>query len=291
MFRLAALSSLLAAAMAGTTNNATHHEHEHDHSDPYHRCGVKDLTEEEFFAAEQDRMEKLKGVDKLHYTSGGTINVYLHVITNTKGQGALTDDQITDQIAVLNAAYATGNWKFVLKSKDVTANDSWYTMSPGTRAETQAKTALRKGGAADLNLYTANIGDGLLGWATFPKDYTSDPEMDGVVILYTSFPGGSANHYDEGDTATHEVGHWMGLYHTFQGGCRQIGGGDGVADTPAEKEANYGCPGTVDSCPDDPGNDPTDNFMDYVYDSCMDTFTSGQFSRIVQEFTAYRSGK
>jgi len=255
------------------------------------RCGVHDLSEEEFHVAEADAQSRLKGLQAHEMVSGGTINVYFHVITNSRGEGDLSDSEINEQIDVLNAAYKTGGWSFVKKGKDVTANNDWYTMEPGTTAEKQAKTSLRKGGAADLNLYTANIGGGLLGWATFPKDYSSAASMDGVVILYSSFPGGSSNHYDEGDTATHEVGHWMGLYHTFQGGCRQIGGGDGVADTPAEKEANYGCPGTVDSCPDDAGNDPTTNFMDYVYDSCMYEFTSGQFSRISEQWTAYRSGK
>jgi len=223
--------------------------------------------------------------------SGGTIQVYVHTITNTTGAGAMSSQMIDDQIAVLNGAYNKAGWKYVLKSVDVTANNDWFVMEPGTAAEKSAKTTLRKGTAQDLNLYTANIGGGLLGWATFPKDYASSPSMDGVVILYTSFPGGSATNYNEGDTVTHEVGHWMGLYHTFQGGCRQIGGGDGVTDTPAEKEANYGCPGVVDSCPDQPGNDPTTNFMDYVYDSCMLEFTQGQFDRITDEFSAYRAGK
>jgi hypothetical protein len=253
------------------------------------RCGVHDLTDEEFQIAELDAQSRLKGLRADQMVSGGTINVYFHIITNTRGDGELSDAELNDQIDVLNAAYKTGGWTFVKKGKDVTANNDWYTMEPGTDAEEECKTSLRKGGASDLNLYTANIGGGLLGWATFPKDYTDEPKMDGVVILYSSFPGGSSKNYDEGDTATHEVGHWMGLYHTFQGGCRQIGGGDGVADTPAEKEANYGCPGTVDSCPDNAGNDPTTNFMDYVYDSCMYEFTSGQFSRMADQWTAYRA--
>lgn len=266
------------------------HFHEDGDGIRHNRCGVKDLTEEEFFAAEHARHEVLKNV-VTGTVSGATIGVYMHVITNSTGGGAVSDKQISDQIDVLNAAYATGGWKFTLKSKDVTANNDWYVMTPGSVAEKQAKTTLRKGNADDLNLYTANIGDGLLGWATFPKDYQKDPLMDGVVVLYSSLPGGSARNYNEGDTGTHEVGHWMGLYHTFQGGCREFGGGDGVDDTPAEKSANYECPEGVDSCPDSPGSDPIHNFMDYTYDSCMYTFTKGQFARVADEFTAYRAGK
>jgi hypothetical protein len=256
------------------------------------KCGVVDLTHDEFLSAENDRFARLHDIGSRR-VSGATIPVHFHVITNTRGEGAMSEKDLNEQIDVLNAAYAPGNWKFTYASKDVTANNDWYTMQPGTKAETDCKTTLRVGGADELNLYTANIGGGLLGWATFPKDYQKSPNMDGVVILYTSFPNGSAKNYNEGDTATHEVGHWMGLYHTFQGGCREIGGGDGVTDTPAEKEANYGCPapGSVDSCPDQAGSDPVTNFMDYVYDSCMTEFTSGQFSRIVDEFTAYRNGK
>jgi len=273
--------TLLASAAAVLSHEV------HDHR----TCGVRDLTAEEFAEAESNRHQILQGMDKKLYSRGQAINVYFHVITNSTGGGAMPDSQLDAQIDVLNAAYASGGWSFVQKGKDVTANDEWFVMEPGTAAEREAKTTLRQGSADDLNLYTANIGGGLLGWATFPKDYSKSPSMDGVVILYTSFPGGSAQNYNEGDTGTHEVGHWMGLYHTFQGGCRQFGGGDGVADTPAEKQANYGCPGEVDSCPEEPGNDPTDNFMDYVYDRCMVRFTPGQFDRITDEFTAYRAGK
>jgi hypothetical protein len=258
------------------------------------RCSTK--HPDDIRAAEIDREVAARLADRKaagddESVTGGVINVYFHVINKGTGiaNGDIPQSQIDAQMDVLNDAFASTGWSFNLVQVTRTTNATWYTMGFNSQAEAQAKAALRQGTADDLNVYTANLGGGLLGWATFPSSYDRHPSDDGVVILYSSVPGGSAAPYNLGDTATHEVGHWMGLYHTFQGGCaKQANKGDQVGDTPAERDPAFGCPVGRDSCPRVAGLDPIRNFMDYTDDDCMFQFTAGQDARMDAQFTAYR---
>ena len=267
------------------------------------RCGTAHLPlfERDRIEAEiRDRLAR-QGIapGSLSALPPGSVTITTHVHVINRGTGIANGDvplsQIQAQIDVLNDSFGgtTGGantpFRFVLGTVTRTTNATWYTMGHGTTAEAQAKAALRIGSADDLNIYTANPGGGLLGWATFPSSYTSAPSKDGVVLLYSSLPGGSAEPYNEGDTGTHEVGHWLGLYHTFQGGC-QKNGGDYVSDTPSEKSAAFGCPTGRDTCRW-VGLDPIENFMDYTDDFCMFEFTQGQSDRMDAAWTAYRAGK
>ncbi|MGW0501788.1 zinc metalloprotease [Micromonospora sp. NPDC003241] len=221
-----------------------------------------------------------------------TIPVVVHVIRRdtTRAGGNIPDSLIQSQITVLNQSFAgsTGGaataFAFQLQSINRVTNTSWYPIRQGSTAERQMKTQLRQGTKGTLNIYLGALSNGLLGWATFPQ--TTLNVMDGVVVLSESLPGGTATNYNQGDTGTHEVGHWLNLYHTFQGGCS--GSGDQVSDTPAEASPAYQCPTGRDTC-STAGLDPITNFMDYTYDTCMYQFTPGQATRMINAWNTYRA--
>ncbi len=230
------------------------------------------------------------------------IPTYVHVISAaplTDEEVAIRTTQIAEQMEVLNEAFAGEDaaagspatpFTFTLEETDYTVNAAWSTLVPGSKEERAAKTELREGGADALNVYVAPIGGGLLGYATFPqKAKGGQLWADGVVILDESMPGGTAEPYNLGDTLTHEVGHWLGLYHTFQGGC--TGPGDYVPDTPAEAVPAFECTADAgrDSCPAQPGLDPITNFMDYTEDFCMNSFSAGQVARMSNAWEAFRA--
>ena len=222
--------------------------------------------------------------------TGGNVRVHFHVIRKGSGiaNGDIPKTWITQQMNVLNAAYAPSGWSFTLASITRTTNKAWFKAGPGTTAEFNMKKSLHRGTGDDLNVYTNSPGGDVLGWSTLPWEYQQAPKQDGVVIYFQSLPGGNSSPYNLGDTATHEIGHWMGLLHTFQGGCNSA---DKVSDTPAERSAAFGCPIGRDTCPGKAGKDPIQNFMDYTDDICMFQFSAGQSNRMNQVYTTYRFAK
>jgi hypothetical protein len=224
-----------------------------------------------------------------------TIPVYVHVITDG-AVGNVTDAEIAAQIAVLNTTFAGGEggartgFSFTLAGVTRTDNASWFYAGPGGKPEHDMKAALRQGGDNALNFYSTTAGD-FLGWAYLPDitDKSGQAYLDGIVIDWESIPGTSttyAGRYDQGETATHEAGHWLNLEHTFYGGCNAKG--DFVDDTPAERTPTSGCPAGKDTCPA-PGADPIHNYMDYSYDSCYTQFTAGQTQRMRDAWLLYRA--
>ena len=244
-----------------------------------------------------------------------TVPVRFHVIAKDRGQegGDVSDARIAEQLRVLNEAYAPHGFSFVLEQVTRTYEPQWFNLISSTGGEPRfyrgggKEVAMKKALYGDstsetLNIYSASLGQSLLGWAYFPSDFDAAatagnplPQYrDGVVVDYRSLPtvpndtGDSSAYstYGEGDTATHEIGHWLELYHTFQGGCSEPG--DYVADTAPEASPAFQCPVGRDTCAGG-GVDPITNFMDYTYDSCMTQFTAGQSARMQAAWTAYRA--
>ena len=270
-----------------------------DNGQTVFRCGTVDRGKPKT-SPDFDQIQRW--ITENRVQAGGVIPVHFHVIYSGS-TGNIPQSQIDAQILVLNRNYAgqdyNGNpvtgarntgYTFVLASVDRTNNRKWFGMTPGSSREAQAKNALAIDQNASLNLYTAAPGQNLLGWATFPWDLQTNGKRDGVVIHYGSVPGGYLSPYNLGGTASHEVGHWVGLYHTFQGGCDTgscSSSGDLVCDTPAEATATSGCPTGKDTCPA-AGLDPIRNYMDYSTDLCYNNFTTGQDARADFMMSTYR---
>ncbi|WP_417856085.1 M43 family zinc metalloprotease [Xanthomarina gelatinilytica] len=253
------------------------------------------------------------------------IPVIFHVITDGSGGDNLSAAAIQAQLDQLNIDYANlagssygsaadSQIQFCLAQVDengVQLNEpginrvTAYGGGPfsTTTIQSNIKAATQWDPEQYMNIWTANISGGILGYAQFPDPSGTgldglDPgdvgpvgaaNTDGVVVAANSV-GSVANPnplgapYNMGRTLTHEVGHWLGLRHIW-GDTSACTNDDYCADTPDASTENYGCP-TIDHCPSDGlGNDMVENYMDYTDDSCMDTFTADQVTRILAVMT------
>ncbi len=237
-----------------------------------------------------------------------TIPVVVHVVWNTAVQN-ISDDQILSQIDIMNKDFRRLNsdtintpapWKpigadcqidFKMARRDQNNNPTLGITRTQTSitafGQSNALKFTAQGGhdAWDrdkyLNIWVANLGGGLLGYATFPGGNAS---LDGVVIGYNYFGsiGAVSPPFNKGRTATHEIGHWLWLYHIWGDDGGSCSGSDLVGDTPNQGAEYYGCPSypQLDACsPNSPGV-MFMNYMDYTDDACMNIFTQGQLVRI-----------
>ncbi|MEL7534823.1 MAG: M43 family zinc metalloprotease [Bacteroidota bacterium] len=233
-----------------------------------------------------------------------SIPVVVHVVYRNTTEN-ISDAQIQSQLDVLNEDFRRTNsdadnvWS---QADDVEIEFCLATVDPSGNSTTGiTRTSTRKrsfsysndgvkfnssGGkdawpAADyMNMWVCNLGSGLLGYAQFPGGAAA---TDGIVIDYAYFgnTGTATFPYDLGRTATHEVGHYLGLRHIWGDG--PCGVDDFVSDTPESDASNGGCAIGHVSC----GSvDMVQNYMDYSYDACMNLFTLGQGTRMRSYFDA-----
>ena len=167
-----------------------------------------------------------------------------------------------------------------------------------TAFDNQIKPATQWDPEMVLNMWVADFfqsSGGLLGYAQFPSmsglpGLNADggaANTDGVVMSSDSFQNGADDDgsfmdppvaaFSNGQTTTHEIGHWLGLRHIW--GDTGCGGDDFVDDTPLQGQSTNGCPANQDSCTGDDLPDMIPNYMDYTNDVCMNIYTQGQAAR------------
>lgn len=282
--------------------------------------GIKLQQQQAKEAAQQYLSQKSKSKE-MRRAGIISIPVVFHVVYNTPEQN-ITDEQIYSQLAVLNSDFRRTNEdrvntpghfeavagdagiEFCLASTDPNGEHT----NGITRTSTTSKEFSvinnnikrpDRGGAAAwdkdqyLNIWVGNISDEVLGWATFPGAY-SNSQYDGVVLHYQTVGAAPYNttqwEFNKGRTATHEIGHWLGLQHIWGVNDASCSDSDDIDDTPNQREANYGCPsGTILSCNNGPYGDMWQNYMDYSNDACMNLFTKGQIAYMQAVLNSSRS--
>jgi hypothetical protein len=285
-----------------SAHNATGHFHPHDQ-----RCGTH-ISEQEI--AETDAIAKnfmtrvcnTKSLNSLRLCQSASVRsknpvevpVWYHVV-HSGNTGKLTEAEVQAQYEQVNKDFSGEenpqekgydmDIKFKFAGSTYTDNAQWF--GDMDRYEDAVKAAVAEDNRYNFNQYFGNFrGGGLLGFCYFPNSFPESSYRHGCVNLYSSVPGGSSGNYNEGKTTTHETGHGIGLYHTFQGGCN--GHGDQWQDTCPQRFSTSGCPNTPAKSCGLQCSDPIHNYMDYSYDRCMWEFTEGQNERANYQLSTFR---
>jgi len=221
------------------------------------------------------------------------VGVFWNIIYDgNTGEAGYPDSVITQTINIANNYFSQIGLSFQIRGvrRIPQPYNVVHGVAIGNNVDRGIKNQYRQGGVESLNIYTyaTNPNFPYAGYSSFPKDYNSDPKLDGIIYDYNylPIPGRQFNGANSGSIMTHEIGHWVGLYHTFQDGCTSPN--DYVDDTPAEGSAASGCPTGRDTCTQFAGVDPIHNMMDYTNDNCRTGFTGGQFTRLRQQMSIYR---
>lgn len=276
--------------------------------DKYQRINKKAIAKAELEI--QKGLSKTKQKLLSHNPNLKIIPVVIHVI-HDGGTNNISDAQIQSQIDVLNEdfrkkiatnGYGTGvdtEIEFCLAKKDPQGkctNGIVRIKSPLSNHQTYQRSQLKLLSYWDntryLNMYVVkniNNGSGILGYSSFPG---GPPDEDGIVVRHDYFGKVGTAATSLGRTTTHEIGHWFGLYHTFNSGCGidTCADGDLVCDTPPAANPNFGCP-TINSCSNDMPNvnDQIQNYLDYSNDNCKSMFTDGQKQRMQATLISLRN--
>jgi hypothetical protein len=215
------------------------------------------------------------------------INLIFHILSGEAMEGNVSDSVLLAQISVLNEAYRSTGLHFNVSEVRRYPASVYFAGGcfPTTEQGIRMKAELAVNPARFVNIYTCKLQlPYIAGYASLPNEFPEYDHQHGVIVDYGTLPG-SAPPLDMGHTLVHELGHYFGLFHTFQGGCPEPG--DGVADTPAEASAAFGCQAGRDTC-SEAGLDPISNFMDYSDDSCTNNFTTLQAVRMQASIAAFR---
>lgn len=293
-FVTALLGLLPALALAAPTN------------EPKFGCGSTEdripgsLREAHLRHAKRDAIPAPFPVMRRQAGNNTVIPTYFHVVTSRSKANTTSEATLQKQLSVMNDAYSNSGFSFDLADIDYTANDEWAEIDVTSSDDSvmmAMKSSLRKGTYSELNVYFIEaMANGILGMCEFPTKEidTSDPssyDFDGCLCALGTLPGSTEfpNKFDQGMTTVHEVGHWFGLFHVFQGSSCSSDG-DMVSDTPFQRTATSGCPTNKDTCPNSPGKDSVHNYMDYSDDKCYEEFTAGQIKRAQDIWADMRAG-